>query len=52
LFIADRRQVVQAGMPPMRVAPALDEVEDGHAGLSLGGEAAAVQQPPSRTRCD
>ena len=31
-------------MPPMRVVPALDEVDDGHAGLGLGGEAAAVQE--------
>ena len=44
LFIADRRLVVQAGMPPVRVVPALDEVEDGHAGLGLGREAAAIEQ--------
>jgi hypothetical protein len=44
LFIADRRQIVQAGMPPVRVVPTLDEVEDGHPGLGRGGEAAAVQQ--------
>ena len=31
-------------MPPVRVVPALDEVEDGHPGLGLGGEAAPVQQ--------
>ena len=43
LFITDRRQVVQAGMPAVRVVPALDEVEDGHAGLSLGRET-AIQQ--------
>jgi hypothetical protein len=41
LFIADRRQIVQAGMPPVRVVPAFDEVEDGHAGLDLGREAPA-----------
>jgi hypothetical protein len=39
LFIADRRQIVQPGMPPVRVVPALDEVEDRHPGLGLGGEA-------------
>ena len=44
VFIADRRLVVQARMPPVRVIPALDEVEDSHPGLGLGGEAAAVQQ--------
>jgi integrase len=31
-------------MPPVRIVPALDEVEDGHPGLGLGGEAAPVQQ--------
>src|SRR5258708_28580544 len=31
-------------MPPVRVVPAFDEVEDGHAGLDLGREATAVQQ--------
>jgi len=44
LFIADRQQIVQAGMPPVRVVPAFDEVEDGHPGLDLGREAPAVQQ--------
>ena len=42
LFIADRRQIVQTGMPPVRVVPALDEIEDGHPGLGLGREAAPV----------
>src|SRR5712691_5143692 len=31
-------------MPPMRIVPALDEVEDGYSGVGLGREAAAVQQ--------
>ncbi len=31
-------------MPLVRVVPALDEVEDGHPGLGLGREAAAVEQ--------
>lgn len=31
-------------MRPVRAVPALDEVEDGHAGLALGREAAPVQQ--------
>src|SRR5258707_12039946 len=44
LFIADWRQIVQAGMPPVRVVPAFDEVEDGHAGLDLGREATTIQQ--------
>src|SRR5260370_25969935 len=44
LFIADRRQIVQTRMPAVRVVTALDEVEDGHPGLGLGGEAAPVQQ--------
>ena len=44
LFIADRRLVVQTGMPPVRVVPALNEVKDRHPGLGLGGEAAAVQE--------
>ena len=30
-------------MPTMWVVPALDEIEDGHRGLGLGLEAAAVQ---------
>ena len=36
LFIADGRLVVQTGMPPVRVVPALDEVEDGHEGPHTG----------------
>src|SRR5947209_422880 len=44
LFIAHRRLVVQAGMPTVRVVPALDEVEDGHPRLGLAREATAVQQ--------
>ena len=31
-------------MLPMRIVPALDEVEDGHSGVGLGREAATVQQ--------
>ena len=31
-------------MPPVRVVPALDEVEDSHAGLSLRAEATLIQQ--------
>ena len=48
LFIADRRQIVQAGMPPVRVVPAFDEVEDGHPGLDLGREAPASSSSHSR----
>ena len=31
-------------MPAVRVVPALDELEDGQAGLDLGREAAAVEE--------
>jgi len=31
-------------MPSVGVVPALDEVEDGHPGLGLGGKSVPVQQ--------
>ena len=43
-FILHGREVAEGGMPAARVIPALDEAEDGHPGLGLGAEAAAVEQ--------
>src|SRR6266436_3277221 len=36
--------IVEGGMAAMRIVPALDEFEDGHARFYLGFEAAAVEQ--------
>src|ERR1700694_1518915 len=43
-LVVDRRQIDEGGVAAMRVIPPLDELEDGHAGLGLGFEAAAVEQ--------
>src|SRR3989338_9306715 len=36
--------ITEGGMAAARIVETLDEVEDGHAGLGLGPEAAAVEQ--------
>src|SRR5438477_2799042 len=43
-FVANRREIVERGMAPMRVVPALDELEYRHPRLDLGLEAAAREQ--------
>src|SRR5208282_4997785 len=43
-FVVDRRQVVERGVTPMGVVPALDELEHCHARLDLGPKAAAGEQ--------
>src|ERR1700676_3094461 len=43
-FVANRREIVEGGVTPMRVLPALDELEHRHPRLDLGLEAAAREQ--------
>src|SRR5271167_2445373 len=43
-FVVDRREIVEGGVTPMRVVPALDELEHRHPRVDLGLEAAARQQ--------
>ena len=49
-FVANRREIVERGMAPTRVVPALDELEYRHPRLDLGLEAAARQQFAFRGR--
>src|SRR5262249_57286702 len=43
-LIAQRRFVVERGVPAVWVVPPLDKVEDGDPRLGRGGEASAVQE--------
>jgi len=40
----ERGFLTEAGVAPMRVVPALDEVEDGHSGLGLVTEAVLLEE--------
>src|SRR5208282_5165272 len=43
-LVVDRREIVERGMTPMWVVPALDELEQRHARIGWGLEAAAREQ--------
>src|SRR5918992_1506662 len=43
-FVVGGAELAEGGVPPARVVEALDEVEDGHAGLGMGAELLAVEQ--------
>src|SRR5690606_191746 len=43
-LVVDRRAVAEARVPTMRVVPALDPFEDGHAGFRLALEPPTIQQ--------